>query len=244
MRYERKYRIEALDLESVFGAIRDHALSFRTLYPDRQVNNIYLDTQDLSFFRENLAGIAQRRKYRIRWYGEDIENLTNPILEMKLKDTELGTKIMAKLEDFSISNYAAVQKAINTELRSLTHGEKAKDLPPVTSLEKVPESAAAVLRRPHPIQSLHPSLINTYLRSYFISYDGKFRLTVDRHMRFHRLDQRFAPYRNYAEDDAIVVEVKYEQELDIEYDRVGQHLPFRLTKNSKYVNGVMMIGNA
>ena len=42
----------------------------------------------------------------------------------------------------------------------------------------------------------------------------------------------------YKEDNKIVVELKYDQEKNDEAQEIGTNLPFRLTKNSKYVTGI------
>jgi SPX domain protein involved in polyphosphate accumulation len=235
MRYERKYRIVELDLLSVRALIDRHPVSFRKLYPDRQVNNIYLDTRQMTFFHENLSGVAQRRKYRIRWYGEELRKVQSPILEIKIKDRELGEKVTAPLPDFEVGTYAEVQNQIREQLRQLAYASA----PVETESTRIGISK----RRPYPILDLIPALINTYRRSYLISNDGRFRLTIDREMNFYRPGPSFRPYRNYRTDHAVVVEVKYEEEHDELYDTVGQHLPFRLGKNSKYVNGMLMVGN-
>ena len=42
MRYERKYKIENLSLSLVEQSIRLHPAGFRKIFPDRQVNNIFI----------------------------------------------------------------------------------------------------------------------------------------------------------------------------------------------------------
>ncbi|HHG84147.1 MAG TPA: polyphosphate polymerase domain-containing protein [Bacteroidetes bacterium] len=239
MRYERKYRIEAMDHHAVRAIVDGHPVSFRKLFPDRQVNNIYLDTRDMSFFRENLSGLAQRRKYRVRWYGADLLNISAPILEIKIKDTELGEKVSAPLPDFSMGSFTPLREAVGQRLRELAEAAPALAFPAVASVEE----SADIQRVPFPVQDLVPSLLNTYKRAYLISNDGRFRLTIDREMRFYGINHHFRPYRNFSPDHAVVVEVKYEAEHDQFYDGIGQYLPFRLGKNSKYVNGVLLTGN-
>ena len=90
MRYERKYRIEDLRLEMVHQIIKNHPSSFRKIYPDRQVNNIYFDTPNYTTYTENVMGIAQRKKFRVRWYGDRRDTRTKNNLEVKIKDYELG----------------------------------------------------------------------------------------------------------------------------------------------------------
>lgn len=210
MRFERKYRIEGLTLEEVYARVREHPLSFYKQYPDRQVNNIYLDSPDLEQFRMNLIGAPERRKYRVRWYGHDDMTIQSPVLEVKIKHNELGEKETLKLTDPPALDSDAVQAWIDSQ---------------------VPERGPLV-----------PVLLNRYERSYLVSYDGKFRLTLDRVMRFHSMEfPAFQPF-HYLEDDAIVMEIKYERELDPDWKRISWHFPFRVGKNSKYVNGVLMTG--
>lgn len=230
MRYERKYRVETQQHYEVLEMVRGHRMSFRTLYPDRQVNNIYLDTPNLQFYRENLSGVGQRRKYRIRWYHEDIQNVTRSVLEVKIKDNELGEKVIAPMPDMQLGDYAGMRAAIDAALHKLNFSEE--------GVQSGAHGTSLVL-----IPPLHPVLVNTYLRSYFISYCGRYRLTVDRDMHFYGVDHHFNAYRNHSTDSAVVVEVKYEEEDDMDYDQVGQFIPYRLGKNSKYVNGVNLTGN-
>ena len=70
MRYERKYRIENVDISLINQIVKMHPAGFRKAYPDRSVNNIYLDTPDFETYRANVAGVSERKKYRVRWYGE------------------------------------------------------------------------------------------------------------------------------------------------------------------------------
>ena len=72
MRYERKYKIESISADVVRQIVTNHPASFRKIYPDRKVNNIYFDNSELSAYFENVNGVSERRKFRVRWYGEDI----------------------------------------------------------------------------------------------------------------------------------------------------------------------------
>ena len=48
-------------------------------YPDRYINTIYLDNPDYESVRDNLAGISDRLKIRIRWYDGD------PVVKLEKK---------------------------------------------------------------------------------------------------------------------------------------------------------------
>jgi len=71
LRYERKYKLDLATPAFVKQVIKMHPASFRKIHPDRQVNNIYFDTIDLTTYKDNVIGIADRKKFRVRWYGED-----------------------------------------------------------------------------------------------------------------------------------------------------------------------------
>lgn len=113
MRFERKYRIENLSLAELKQILRLHPVSFRTLHPDRQINNIYFDSPDLLTYHQNLSGVGYRKKYRVRWYGEDLRKVQDPRLEIKIKKNELGEKQSFKLSPFSLENLAPLTAAVN-----------------------------------------------------------------------------------------------------------------------------------
>ena len=62
-------------------------------YNDRVVNSIYYDTNNFKSAQDNLAGISQRKKYRVRWYNDDKKNI---LYEVKIKKNNLGKKISLK----------------------------------------------------------------------------------------------------------------------------------------------------
>ncbi|MCB9231514.1 MAG: polyphosphate polymerase domain-containing protein [Bacteroidia bacterium] len=209
LRHERKYRLENHTYEVVRNIIESHPLGFSELFPDRQVNNIYLDTPDLAFFTENLDGVGDRRKYRLRWYGEELDPARNLILEIKAKHNELGFKIQNSIaEDLKMGNLDEMRAWIRRNVQST--------LP------------------------LGPVLLNTYQRSYLQSFCGRFRVTIDRKLRFHSME--FSPRVPdfFPEDPAIVLEVKYDDKWDESWKEFSRGLPFRVGKNSKYVMGVLM----
>ena len=49
--------------------------NFSNIYPDREISSIYLDTFNYDFARDNINGVNERRKIRIRWYNNDLDNL-------------------------------------------------------------------------------------------------------------------------------------------------------------------------
>ena len=208
MRYERKYKLDHFSDHLLAQAIRLHPAGFRKIFPDRQVNNIYFDTADWTTYKENVMGIAERKKFRIRWYGENLQKVEHPIFETKIKSNLLGDKISQPFPPFLLDNL----DFITIELQKLARTE-------------VP---------------LFPTLLNSYQRSYFGTPDGKFRLTIDRDLKYFSLflQKKFRQYQ--LEEEGVVLELKYAEELDGKTDRITQHFPFQMTKSSKYVTGVSM----
>ena len=49
--------------------------NFSNIHPDRNISSIYLDTLNFNFANDNINGVSQRKKLRIRWYNQDLENL-------------------------------------------------------------------------------------------------------------------------------------------------------------------------
>jgi SPX domain protein involved in polyphosphate accumulation len=106
-----------------------------------------------------------------------------------------------------------------------------------TSFEKI---ATDVNARFCKMQALIPTLLNTYMRSYFVTPDNKFRITVDREMNFAPIiagkRTTSIPFRV----SNIVVELKYDKDWDDDANEILKYIPFRQTRNSKYVTGMLM----
>ena len=45
---------------------------FKEQYQNRKVNSIYFDDLNYSSIKQNLDGVSDKKKYRIRWYGDYI----------------------------------------------------------------------------------------------------------------------------------------------------------------------------
>ncbi len=182
-RYERKFRVEATEASflEIQHAVRAHPLLFRPAYPDRLVGSLYLDTPDLQAFWANAAGLAERAKPRLRWYGP-LAAPTGARLEIKRRHGLVGTKELLPLPD---------------------------GLPP--GLVGRPAAAAwRAFAAGHPwlrqFPELAPTALVTYRRSYMVSADGRLRLTLDRELRYAAPG---APPAHAIADGAVIIELKY-----------------------------------
>ena len=84
-RYERKFLVDQLDVHQVLALVKLHPAMFYQPYPPRYVNNLYLDTEGLDNYQDNVSGVGDRRKVRLRWYGDLFGDVDRPVLEFKIK---------------------------------------------------------------------------------------------------------------------------------------------------------------
>ena len=90
------------------------------------------------------------------------------------------------------------------------------------------------------LKRLHSTLINTYERRYFLSFCGRYRITVDYNQAFYNPNYAILENSKTQIND-IVLELKYAVEDDNEARQVSQQIKTRLSKNSKYVNCINLL---
>jgi len=203
LRYELKYAVSHLDRSAIVASILMHPSSFTKAFPDRKVNNIYMDTPAFHCYHQNVEGAPRRSKMRLRWYGDSLLPTDGSVLEIKNKDKELGWK-----KSFAISTKIDNKKALQEAIKNagLFQGD------------------------------LIPVLNNAYQRSYYVSSDKKFRITVDTAQSFNlpfsttpKLETKVYP---------TIIELKYDKEHAETANEITAYLPYRQSKNSKYTTGV------
>lgn len=212
-RYERKFCVDKIDKVQIESIIKKNPAFFKEIFEERIVNNFYFDTRGFQSYIENTDGIMDRTKYRIRWYGKTFDIISNPVLELKIKKGLLGTK--KKFELQPISTLKVNHSVINNSIEF-------SDIPKHVMLK---------------LKLLIPIISNSYKRKYFLSADKKFRLTLDTDQKFKKFNNSFIS-KDCFNLDSIVVEIKYDSDCDYLVNNITNHFPFRLTKNSKFVNGV------
>ena len=90
--------------------------------------------------------------------------------------------------------------------------------------------------------SLNLSLMNSYSRKYYESADTKFRVTIDSGLQFFKLSPDYNLHFQPVETPvATILELKYNQRHDDMAESISSYFPFRMTKSSKYVNGIQKI---
>jgi hypothetical protein len=216
-RYERKFLVEELMPFQVEALIRQHPRLFHAPYPARFVNNLYLDTPDMDNYFDNVGGAARRRKVRVRWYGEPFGKIAHPLLEIKVKDGMVGTKHTHPLPAFCMDEDLC-DRAFQRMLSET-------NLPPA-------------LRQY--LRGMNVVLFNRYYRHYYATRDGAFRLTLDTRLVYFKANGRFGNQFAHHQENVrgLIVELKYENEQEPYANRVAGYFPFRVTRNSKYVEGI------
>ena len=215
-RYEKKFTLTAFSRMEVLHLIKTHPALFREIFYTRQINNIYFDTPGLQFYKDNLIGIGERKKVRIRWYGATFGQVKEPVLEFKIKHNTVGDKWSFKLPPFRVDR-----------------GEN------LNFFDQLFESAALPPVILNQLEGLKPSLLNSYQRTYFRSVDRSFRLTLDEKMTYFKTHNGFNTFlpKSIARD-LYVLELKYNLEADRSAAAISHFLQHRLNKHSKYVNGI------
>lgn len=85
---------------------------------------------------------------------------------------------------------------------------------------------------------LEPAL-NRYRRYYFLSCDGKFRLTVDCCLEFAAVPTAHRPAIHLSPPaKSLILELKFAPDAAQNTDLITNALPFRVARFSKYVAGI------
>jgi hypothetical protein len=219
LRYEKKFVITPAELRKCLASLALSSFRFQKLHPPRFVNSIYLEHPNYSSLADNLSGNNERVKYRIRWYGELLNDIRGANLEGKIKINNLGTKIRHTLPDFEIKDefdWKVIKEKLKKSETNLSH----------------------ILGHYRPVTLIR------YLRSYYATSDKRFIVTVDTGLENYRLH----PGTNlciskFLHRDKVIVEVKYDQNNKEKFDMLNKCIPFPLSKHSKYVISMNMYYN-
>jgi hypothetical protein len=167
-------------------------------------------------YGDNVSGSSARRKIRVRWYHDLMRQVDSPLLEFKVKRGWVGWK-----ENYPFPSFTFDEGFTARRLQQLV---RESTLPP-----RVKETLAG-----HRLV-----LVNRYLREYYSTRDNRFRVTIDSDLIFYRtavLSNSLSVRE--VDHGVVVVELKYDSENEREADRVSSRFPFRVTRSSKYIQGL------
>lgn len=216
-RYEIKLTSHEANLPVVRTWVWSHPAGFRRAYPPRRVNSIYLDTHGWTNLEDNLAGVAQRGKLRVRWYGDDLSAVQG-VLEFKQKRGRVGRKVAWACPE-PIDLTTSTWREVLAQLRRQVSG-------PLATLLAVHTC---------------PTLINRYRRCYYLSADALVRVTLDTEIDV--LDQTLSPRPNLSRftlrPPMLVVEFKTDAAHADRVATIVGAFPLRTSAHSKYANSLL-----
>lgn len=190
-------------------------------FPDRIINGLYFDDLDFSSVKDNLSGIPQRYKIRLRWYEDKFGTFSHPVLETKFKKGRLGKK------DFISSN-------INSnDIEKLTINEinkKIKDS--INKSRKIPA---------HKFYS--PSLLTSYKREYYED-NNELRITIDNQISYALpINSKTTLELKKIYYNKRILELKFGKENKYYVSDLIRSLNLVPVRNSKYLTGLAMFGH-
>ena len=216
LRHERKFLISDYAAAEVEQIIKYNPACFTEIYHQRIVNNIYFDTLGFESYYGNIEGDIERTKVRIRWYGNLFGEINNAILELKIKKGLLGRKDYYSLLPFKMDEKFSKEQIVQA-----------------LDSDEIPKHIRNM------VISMHPALLNSYSRKYFISKDKQFRITIDNNLTYYRISYNRNTFLNKVVDNkSVVLELKYDSQLESEAKKIGNKFTFAMTKNSKYLQGI------
>lgn len=217
-RYEIKFVLNEVSMSTALDWLSVHTDLYEK-YSGRHVNSLYFDDLHFSAVKDNLVGISERQKNRLRWYCNEGE-VTGLSFECKIKNNRSNYKRKLFLQDRRVLDYSL---------------DELSEFLDRTLLEEMPEGSF--------IRSYNtPTLHVEYYRQYFEDSIG-LRLTFDRQISFKniilykKLDELCSiPY------PPIIMELKFPVEIKDYASRLLKKFPVTPVRHSKYLAGLATFG--
>jgi len=217
-RYEIKFVLDNSRLSDAMQWLYNETTASRT-YDNRTVNSIYFDDVGFSSVRDNLAGVSQRNKFRLRWYGD--QEYSVPIFEVKTKNGRLGRKTTYPIN------------SIKDNLKEL-------------NVDNVTSKCAKDLLKHNIVFDEHlvPTLQVNYEREYYETHDG-IRITIDQNIQFSDTQLHSSLNENNSFPYPFqVMEVKFTPNMKEIVSELIRPLHITPKRHSKYLIGLAMLGYA
>ena len=216
VRYEIKLVLNESQLNDLLILIKQQR--FKHPHPKRIVNSLYFDTYDFSSVKDNISGISDRKKIRLRWYDN---NNNTPLLEIKKRYGRVGDK-----------------RKIKTTFKS---GEEIESLSAKNIFDRL-------LRGNYDYDhfffdpNFKPILWVRYQREYFLSSEG-LRLTIDKKIQFSQVSYfkpiSFQKKMNYNKN---IIEIKFPIEMKELLNKILRRSGLIPVRHSKYLVGLSKLG--
>ena len=225
MRVEKKFTIKAEMLNQVRESVSNSKLGFSKVYDDRYVNSIYLDSFNFENYQENLAGMSQRSKARVRWYSSspfsELSSSTKLGLEIKLRNNIFGNKLTCFIDLPENSDSLS-----SLEIIQLLRQQLPKEF------------------LPHIDHCNELSLGVSYLREYYEDFNKDLRVTIDSNIQFFRPESQNTLQHsniNKLSMDYSILECKFSPEFaKVAEDTISALGEVSVGRHSKYSVGIYL----
>ena len=219
-RYEVKFVLDEVELSILENWMFDCAFLNKS-YENRIVNSIYFDDVQRSAVRDNLAGVSNRKKTRIRWYG-NVTKASLVVCETKIKNGRLGRKRRVDLGFIEFDDL---------ENQSDQH---------IVFIPKFD----IVEARTNELALLEPTVIVQYEREYFNLSMG-LRMTVDQSIKtFNVYPEQNVFTHSRKPSNETVVEFKCSVQQKEILGEILASFPFSARRHSKYMTGSYYLGQS
>ena len=226
MRQEKKYTFSITNLSDVKKSVEDSNYSVSKSYENRYVNSLYLDSFDYLNYEENLGGISNRSKARLRWYSKKpftkITKDTDVYFEIKTRTNLFGSKLIHKI-NFPDYTFSYDQNLMINYSRKIL---------PLKFLPYIDHCSIL-------------SLGVSYEREYYETYSKKLRITIDKKIKFLKPNNfkvfNFKQTETYSLDYG-VLELKFPKNAYNEISNVPlDFVEITSGRHSKYSVGINLI---
>ncbi|MDC1355961.1 VTC domain-containing protein [Pseudomonadota bacterium] len=230
MRSEKKFTFSLIDLDRIRDLVLGSNFAVKKAFNERFVNSLYMDSYHLNNYEDNLSGISNRVKARLRWYSdhpeEKITASSTMNFEIKARSNTIGSKLSNTIN--IKDNNIFLEKNNHKLMIQLRHLLPKSMLPFIDSYSEF-------------------SLFSSYCREYYEDHNGELRITIDKMLVFSKVNPNNVFKNNKLNGISVeygVLEIKkpllrdnkiHDVELDIQLLRPGRH--------SKYAVGINLVNN-
>jgi len=205
-----------------------------------RIRSVYFDSPSYECFRENMAGVSSREKYRIRTY-ECSDNVISAEIKIRHRDTisKISTRISKELFDAILSDRS--HKALDMLARCVS-GQTESSLSDKDKrvLEKYYSQLSSYAYR--------PVCIVDYERNAYVYDIGNVRITFDRNITastdYRRFFDKDLTGMTALPDGQHILEIKYDEFLPREILSVLGGMSLTRSSSSKYAQCAQRILSA
>ena len=221
-RYELKYVFDEIRFHEKLAWLHTN-MNLREEYPARIVNSLYFDDITFQSVRDNLSGIPDRKKRRLRWYNNfQSTNVVDPALEIKWRKGRLVYKDAFPLTELKDKLLFIESRSIVNNINNILHDK---------------ESPLGVLD-----DHMNPTLLVSYERQYCNDVEG-LRVTIDRNITFNYVipHNSLSDCPTYLYPNSII-EFKFPVELKNYVSTLIRYSNLQPQRHSKYLTGLAAYG--